>query len=150
MSFDPLSAIFDLGKSAIERIWPDPIKRAEEMRKLEELRQAGDAAELDAYVRITLGQLEINKEQAKHKSVFVAGARPFIIWVGGLAFAWSCIVHPMLTWVWAFWGLAGDPPPVIESAALGTVLTALLGVAGMRSFDKKGGVQTDSIRGRAQ
>lgn len=41
MSFDPLSALFDLGKSAINKIWPDPIKRAEELRKLEKMKQSG-------------------------------------------------------------------------------------------------------------
>ena len=75
MALDPLSALFEAGKMAIERIWPDPIRRAEEVRKLEEMRQRGDLAELRAYVEITLAQIEVNKESAKHKSVFVAGAR---------------------------------------------------------------------------
>ena len=39
MSIDPLTSILNLGKSVIERIWPDANKRAEEMRKLEELKQ---------------------------------------------------------------------------------------------------------------
>ena len=55
MSFDPVSAIFELGKSAVERIWPDPIRRAEEMRKLEELRAKGDSEELNAQSEVMLG-----------------------------------------------------------------------------------------------
>ena len=51
MSFDPISAAFDLGKVAIERIWPDPIRRAEEIRKLEELRQQGDLAQLKTAIK---------------------------------------------------------------------------------------------------
>ena len=61
MSFDPLSAAFDLGKTAIEKIWPDPRKRAAELRKLEELRQNGDLAHLNAHVQLMVGQLEVNR-----------------------------------------------------------------------------------------
>ena len=145
MSFDPVSAIFDLGKSAIERIWPDPIRRAEEFRKLEELRAEGDAQALNAHVQLMLAQIKVNEESAKSKSVFVAGARPAVIWVGCFALAWSGVFHPLLTWVWAFSGIAGDPPPLLESATLGTIVTGLLGVATMRSYDKKQGTQTDKI-----
>lgn len=148
MSFDPLSAAFNLGKIAIEKIWPDPTKRAQELRLLEEMRQKGDLAAMNAHVQLMLGQLEINKEQAKHKSVFVAGARPAILWVGAVSLAWSGIIHPMLVWVWAFAEMKGDAPPLIEAAALGSIVTALLGVAGMRSFDKSKGSQTDSISGQ--
>ena len=145
MSFDPVSAIFDLGKSAIERIWPDPIKRAEEVRKLEEMRQTGDMAALNAHVQLMVGQIEVNKVEAGHKSIFVSGARPSVIWVGSFALAWAGIIHPLLTWVWMFAGIDGNPPPLIESGALTTIVSGLLGVAGMRSFDKSKGVQTDSI-----
>ena len=82
MAIDPLTALFEAGKIAIEKIWPDANKRAEEIRKLEEIRQKGDLAELNAYVQITLAQIEVNTAQAKHKSVFVAGARPAAIWAG--------------------------------------------------------------------
>ncbi len=146
MAFDPLSAAFELGNTVINKIWPDPVKQAEEQRKLAELYQKGDLAELDAHVKLMLGQLEINKAEAQHKSIFVAGARPFIIWAGGFSMVWSGIVHPLLTWVWAFAGIDGAPPPLIESATLGTIVTGLLGVGGMRSFDKSKGVQTDKIK----
>lgn len=147
MAFDPLSSLFDLGKSAIDKIWPDPIKRAEEMRKLEEMKQNGDLAQLDAHVKLMLGQLEVNKAEAQHKSVFVAGWRPFIGWVGGCSLAYTGIVYPLLTWGWAIWGPDGvSMPPPIESGLLGTILTGMLGIAGMRSFDKAKGTQSDSIR----
>lgn len=146
MPIDPISALFEAGKLAIERIWPDPIKRAEEVRKLEEMRQRGDLAELEAYVKITLAQIEVNKESAKHKSVFVAGARPAAIWVGVASLGWSGFFHPLLTWVWAFSDMQGAPPPLIESSALAAIVTGLLGVGSMRSFDKSKGTSKDSLR----
>lgn len=146
MSFDPLTALFEAGKLAIERIWPDPNKRAEEMRKLEELKQEGDLARLDAQVKLLLGQLEINMQEAKHKSVFVAGWRPFIGWVGGFSLAYAAIIHPILVWLWAVLQAADvipkelPTPPYVESATLSAVVTGMLGIGTMRSFDKSKGV----------
>ena len=145
---DPLtiSALIKAGTEAISRIWANPADQAREILKLKELEQAGDLAHLEAYVKITLAQLEINNTQAKHKSIFVAGGRPFLIWVGGFALAWSGIIHPILVWVWSFMDIPGNPPPVIESEALTAIVTVLLGAGGMRSFDKSKGVSKDSLR----
>jgi len=145
MSFDPLSAAFELGKSAIERIWPDPTEQARELTKLTELKKKGDLAQLNAHVQLMLAQIEVNLESAKNPSLFVSGARPFIIWVGGFSMAWSGLFHPLLVWVWAFAEMAGKAPPMIESAILGSVVTGLLGVAGMRSYDKTKGNSKDSL-----
>lgn len=146
MSFDPLSAAFELGKSAIERIWPDPNKRAEEMRKLEELKQKGNLAHLNAHVQLMLAQIKVNEESAKHPSIFVSGARPAAIWAGVASLTWVGLLHPILTWVWAFMEMASDPPPLIESAALTAIVTALLGVSGMRSFDHTKGTSKNSLQ----
>lgn len=151
MSFDPLTALFDIGKSAIDKIWPDPIKRAEEMRKLEELKQTGDLAQLDAHVRLMMGQLNINLEEAKSKSLFVAGWRPFIGWVGGAAMAYQFVVYPLMIWIWAILKVKGiipegiEPPPVLETGALFSIVTGMLGIGAMRSHDKRHKVQTDSL-----
>ncbi|MBL4940961.1 MAG: holin family protein [Colwellia sp.] len=151
MSFDPLSAIFELGKSAVERIWPDPIRRAEELRKLEELRLRGDAAELDAHVKLIMGQLQVNAAEASHKSIFVAGWRPFIGWVGGAAMAYQFVVYPIMIWIWAILQVKEivpkelDPPPVLETGALFSIVTGMLGLGAMRSIDKSKGTDTKKV-----
>lgn len=153
MPFDPLTALFEAGKMAIERIWPDPIRRAEEVRKLEEIRQRGDLAELDAHVKLMLAQLEVNKMEAQHKSVFVAGWRPFIGWVGGIALAWQFVAYPMLMWLWTVAAAMGkipagvESPPILETGALFAMITGMLGIGTMRSFDKKNRVSTESLGG---
>lgn len=144
-TFDPISAALSLGKVAIERIWPDPEKRAEQLFKLEQLADAGDARAMNAHVQVMLGQIEINKREAEHGSLFVAGPRPFVLWVGGFSLAWAGLIHPMLVWAWAFADMTGTPPPMIEATALTTITGALLGVGGMRSFDKKGGTHSKGI-----
>ena len=132
MSLDPLTSIFDLGKSVVERIWPDANKRAEEMRKLEELKQGGELAKLDAHVKLLVGQLEINKVEAASKSLFVAGWRPFIGWICGLGLAYNVILSPFLD-IWF-------DIPKVDVSALYPVLMGMLGIGGMRTVEKIKGV----------
>lgn len=147
MSLDPLSAALDLGKMAVARLWPDPAKQAEELRKLEEMHQKGQLAELQAHVKLMLAQVEVNVQEAKHKSVFVAGWRPFIGWVGGFSLAYAGVIHPLLMWLWTFcMGMGWIPtelkaPPFVESGVLGTIVTGMLGIGAMRSHDKKHNIQ---------
>ena len=132
MSIDPISSIFDLGKSVVERIWPDANKRAEEMRKLEELKQGGELAKLDAHVKLLVGQLEINKIEAASKSLFIAGWRPFIGWTCGLGLAYNVILSPFLD-IWF-------DIPKVDVSALYPVLMGMLGIGGMRTVEKIKGV----------
>ena len=145
MSFDPITAEFDLGKIAIEKIWSDANKRAEELRKLEEMRERGNIAELNAYVQLIMAQINVNLEQAKSKDWKVAGARPFIIWVCGFGLAFQYLLHPLFIWLWAFASMTGTPPPPMDMSVMMPLLLGLLGLGSMRSYDKKNGVQTDKI-----
>ena len=143
MSFDPLSALFDLGKTAIDKIWPDPIKRAEELRKLEELKQSGDLARLQAEVSLMLGQIEVNKVQAEHPSVFVAGARPAVMWIGAFGLAYAAIIEPLARFVAAVcFGYDGIFPQLDTTITM-QVLFGILGLGAYRSFEKVKSVQTD-------
>lgn len=136
MSFDPLSALFDLGKTAIDKIWPDPHKRAEELRKLEELRQAGDLAKLQAEVNLMLGQIDINKQEAAHHSIFVAGWRPFVGWVGGCGLAYAAIIDPLMRFGAKVWFDYAGEFPVIDTTITMQVLFGLLGLGAYRSYEK--------------
>lgn len=150
--FDPITAALDLGKAAIERIWPDPAQRAQQIFQLQQLADAKDAATLNAQVQLLVAQIGVNNTEAASKSTFVAGGRPFIIWVGGFALAFTFIVHPMLVWLLtlmkAFEWIPATvvAPSLTDTSPLMALVTALLGVAGMRSIDKFNGVQTDSIK----
>jgi len=146
MSFDPVTAALDIGKSLIEKIWPDPSKQAEEMFKLTKLAQDGKLTELNAEVQLMLGQIEINKIEAGSKSFFVAGARPFILWICGITLGLSYLVPLVMEWV-AYWSCTeGCIIPVrMDMGALMPLLLGLLGLGTMRSVDKRGRVQTDKI-----
>lgn len=145
MALDPISALFEAGKMAIERIWPDPIRRAEEVRKLEEMRQRGDLAELEAQVKLLNGQLEINKQEAAHKSIFVAGWRPFIGWCCGFALLYAAIVEPLMRFIAKMYGYTGEFP-IIDTNITMQVLLGMLGLVASRSYDKGKGTSKDSLK----
>lgn len=140
-----ISGLFNIGQSLIKRIWPDPAEQAKQLMELQKLEQDGDLARLQAHVQLLVGQMEINKAEARHKSIFVAGWRPFIGWVGGIALAYQFVLYPLLLWAMAWWFPDVKPPPILDTGALWTIITGMLGIAGMRTFDKTRGTQTDAI-----
>jgi hypothetical protein len=143
MSFDPLSALFDLGKTAIEKIWPDPSKRAAELLKLEELKQSGDLARMQAEVNLMLGQIEINKVEAQHPSVFVAGARPAVMWIGAFGLAYAAVVEPIARFVARVCFDYQGEFPVLDTTITMQVLFGILGLGAYRTYEKTKEVQTD-------
>ena len=142
MALDPLTAAFDLGKIAIEKIFPDKTKRAEEMRKLEQMRQDGELERLNAHVQLMLGQLKVNEQEAAHKSIFVAGWRPFIGWVCGVGVFWQFVGHPIGEFIAVLCGYAGELPSV-KSDDLFELLMGMLGLGGLRTFEKLKGVSRE-------
>ena len=94
---------------------------------------------VDAANSVMLAQTEINKAEAAHKSIFVAGWRPFIGWVCGVGIAWSMVVQPVAQWAMIAWG-DGTELPTIDTSYLMELVTAMLGMSGLRTFEKMKGV----------
>lgn len=128
MALDPISAALELGTSVINKIWPDPVKQAKEQRKLQELAQKGNLEELNAEVKLLISQVDLNKVEAAHKSIFVAGWRPFVGWVCGFGLLYNVILAPFLD-IWL-------TVPEVKTDLLYPVLLGMLGLGGMRSFEK--------------
>mgnify|MGYP003111241213 FL=1 len=82
------------------------------------------------------GQLEINKAEAAHKSMFVAGWRPFVGWTCGVALAWHFVGQPLAVFGIAVAGVDTPDLPVFEMESLLTVLLGMLGLGGLRTFEK--------------
>jgi len=83
---------------------------------------------------------ETNTAEAQHRTLFVAGWRPAIGWIGAIALSYNFILHPLLAWANAIWSFAPNTPPMIQSEELYAIVTGMLGIAGMRSFEKYQGV----------
>lgn len=124
-------SILDIGKTLLDRFVPDPAqKRAAEM---EMIRMAADGE-----LKQVVAQLEINAREAMHPSIFVAGWRPAFGWCGALGFLYATIVQPLLAWGAAVKGWPA--PPVLNLDLLWVVVTGLLGIGGLRTFEKAKGV----------
>jgi hypothetical protein len=84
-------------------------------------------------------QTEINAIEAKHRTIFVAGWRPFIGWVCGVSLAMNFVVFPMMEWITK---LRGDliTRPEMDTGALMTLVISLLGLGATRTYEKMIGI----------
>lgn len=156
---EPITAIFEAGKMAIERIWPDPNERAEQQRKLEALHQKGDLAEMQLKVGSLMEQMKsqtkINEIDAKSGNFFQYGWRPMVGWVCSISLALTYITKALVgAYIWTLqqltilnrWDgkteLVTTGFPDLGTNDLIGLLLGLLGIAGMRSFDKLKGIDT--------
>lgn len=126
MSADPITAVADLAGTVINKIWPDKTE--------------AERAQLAAAVAIVQGQLQVNQAEAASPSVFVAGWRPAIGWVCGGALAYTYLLYPILMWAAAIWWPNLSPPKLGNDGMLYELLLGMLGLGGLRTFEKVKGV----------
>lgn len=116
------------GLKIINKFVPDPKEKIEAEKALRESLQAWDKM-----------QTEVNVEEAKHASIFVSGARPFIMWVCGSALAIQFVIGPLGVWVCGLFGHTLPLPPSLDNM-LWELMSGMLGLSGMRTFEKIKGV----------
>jgi hypothetical protein len=120
-----IGAVSDLASTVISKIWPDKTVQERE--------------QLAATVALIQGQMDINKAEASNPNMFIAGWRPAIGWICGGALGWNYIVRPALV---AGMALYGHPItlPSADMVELMPVLLGMLGLSGMRTFERVSGV----------
>ncbi len=89
---------------------------------------------------LVVAQLEINKVEAAHQSLWVAGWRPFIGWTCGGALAYIWIVRDWITYTLAVAKVSVPPPPLIMQDAVLELTLGMLGLGALRTFEKVKGV----------
>jgi len=87
-----------------------------------------------------LAQLEINKAEAASGSLFKGGWRPFVGWVCGIAFAYHFVLQPLLIFVLIVFNVNIPDLPEFDMSTLLTTLGGLLGIGGLRTYEKKSGL----------
>lgn len=133
MSILLADSLIKLAGDIFDRVIPDPAKAAEAKLKLFELEQNGELAQIT-------GQLAVNQEEAKSSSIFIAGWRPFIGWVCGVAFAVQFVAGPLGIFVA---GLLGKSLifPTLALDQMMPVLLGMLGLGAYRTFEKVKGAE---------
>jgi hypothetical protein len=87
-----------------------------------------------------MAQAEVNRAEAQHRNIWVAGWRPFIGWVCGVALAWHFVLAPVVLFVAAWADVQLPTLPAFDMDSLMTVLLGMLGLGGLRSFEKAKGL----------
>lgn len=124
-------AIIPLIGSLIDKAIPDADAANKAKAELAMMQAKG---ELD----LMIGQIEINKAEAQHSSVFVSGWRPAVGWICAAALGYEFIAMPLFAW--ASLNFGWQSPPHLVMDGLMELVLAMLGVAGLRTFEKYKGV----------
>lgn len=143
-------AIGDISKAVggvIERIVPDPDLRIK-LQHETDLALVNQATTLQTAISDAANkQIEVNMKEAESSSLFVAGWRPAAGWMCIVGIAFGSMFMPLATWVSAMFH--GPAMPSVDTGVWMTLLMALLGLGGMRTYEKQQGVAMNSLQGPA-
>lgn len=131
---DAVAAGSKLIDDVVTRIWPDATE-------IEKAKLAQASAEIQQQYALVLGQLDIDKTEAAHPSVFVAGWRPAIGWVGAAGLGYQVLFMPILNGLCLVFGIPA-PFPAVDVQLLQTLIGGMLGLGIARSWDKSNGTDT--------
>ena len=127
-----LPSLLPVVGDVLDRFFPNKEEKERAEREI--------AAKLTEHLaKIDLAQLEVNKAEAASRNIFVAGWRPFVGWTCGMALAYTYVVRPILVFGLAHYGYWVDLPP-LDMSTMMPVLLGMLGLGGLRSFEKYKGV----------
>ena len=127
-----INAIIPLVSTVLDRLIPDNNAK-------EKVKQEIEKTLIANATQINLAQAETNKIEAAHRSVWVAGWRPCLGWISALSFLFMFILQPLAQWVSALLGLVVVLPE-FQTDVLMELTFAMLGLAGLRTYEKQKGL----------
>lgn len=136
-----LGPLLEFGKGIIDRLFPDPAQKAAAQMELLKMQQSGDLAVLASQTELAKAQIGVNAEEAKNPNWFIAGARPFVLWVCGMSFAYVTLIEPIARFVAQVMYAYQGPFPVIDTSLTMQVLFGILGLGAYRSLEKIKGAE---------
>ncbi len=139
MAFDPVSILLEVGSKIIDRVWPDPTQAAAAKIELYKMQQTGELAQLAADTDLAKGQMAINQAEASSGNTYASSWRPTVGYTCVAGLMYTFLLQPLLPWFVALLGASVPPLPFLDTNVLMTLLLGMLGIGGMRSFDKKQG-----------
>lgn len=125
--------------NVIDKIFPDAAEREKAKYELFKLQQEGGLKALDAEMQLALAQIKVNDTEAGSGDNYSRRWRPSAGWVCVCGLAYQFLIQPLLPWFMHVLGVSAPPLPSIDNDTLMILLTGMLGLGGLRSFDKKQG-----------
>lgn len=115
---------------------PDPAARAKAALEAEQGLRDAEAKAMALIAEQNSKQADINLEEAKSSNLFIAGWRPSLGWVCSAAFAWVYVLQPVATFIAT---ICHHPItlPSLDFSQMSPILTGMLGLAGLRTFEKR-------------
>jgi hypothetical protein len=132
MDITGLGSIADLASTVVNKIWPDKTQAEKDKMALA-------LAQMNNELQQMTAQTDINKVEAGSNSLFVAGWRPCIGWICGAGLAYVSLIEPFSRFVAKVLYSYNGEFPLIDTTITMQVLLGMLGLAGMRSWDKLNG-----------
>lgn len=125
----------------LDKLTTSDEERLEKRNELAKAELQFQSLEAQLTANQNIAQTEVNKVEAASTSLFIAGWRPAIGWIGAVSLAYQFVLYPLLLWI----PQVKNPPKPLESDMLMTIITGMLGIAGMRSYDKMKGTDTQTM-----
>jgi hypothetical protein len=129
----PVLSILEIGAKLLDKVIPD--KDAREKAQAELIKAAQDQD-----FQLALAQIKVNEEEAKSDSLFKSGWRPSIGWTCSVAFILHFVAFPIINFVIVALGYK-EVVISFDMATLMTVLGGLLGIGGLRTYEKIKGIK---------
>lgn len=136
MDITGIGALADFAGKLLDKVFPDPAARDAAKLALFQAQQAGELKQMEQEFEQAKAQIGVNAVEAASSSPWVAGWRPGVGWVGALALFYVAIIEPMARFVATVFFHYAGAFPAIDTTITMQVLLGMLGMGGLRSFDK--------------
>lgn len=130
-----IAALIPLIGTVLDKVLPDQKASADAKLKIMDLVQKGELAVLEADVQLALGQMKINEAEAG-TDLFRGGWRPAVGWTCVAGLAYNFVIQPILPWIVRLFGAEVPDMPTIDNDTLMMLLTGMLGLGGLRTFER--------------
>lgn len=124
-----IQALLPMAGEILDRVIPDEKAKEQAKHELE-------VKIIEAANQVNLEQAKTNQVEASHRSIWVAGWRPAIGWACALGISWAFVLHPFAGWILELTGGDGSSLPQVDSEILFELVLAMLGMSGLRTFEK--------------
>lgn len=136
---DAVAAVASVGGKLIDRLIPDPAAAAQAKLDLLKMQQTGELAKLTSDTDLMKAQAAVDQVEAGSSNMFISGWRPMVGWFCAAGVGLQFVIGPVVTWGADIAGYDATLP-TMDTGSLMALLTGMLGIGVMRTYEKTTGV----------